>query len=173
MNFAEAVVKYRELRKQLELGKPFSRSEFENRVSELAVQDAKGTWWEIHPYTARWMSYDGTQWVQGIPPGRASSFVVPELSSATRSLPDPFASAEASANSERATAWQHQGPGQKVRRRFLSGANRIWITFAVASVVLLTCACLTFVVGQRSFDTMAHAPVPTQPRSPMYLLLHP
>lgn len=77
MNFDEAEAKFRELHSRVQRGEPISRAEYEDQVSQLAVQDDRGVLWEINPRTGKWMYFDGAEWVGGTPPGRDQSTVMP------------------------------------------------------------------------------------------------
>lgn len=77
MNFEEAEAKFRQLQARVQKGEPISRAEYEDQVSQLAVQDDSGVLWEINPRTGKWMYFDGAEWVAGAPPGHDSSLVVP------------------------------------------------------------------------------------------------
>lgn len=77
MNFEEAEAKFRQLQARVQKGESISRAEYEDQVSQLAVQDDSGVLWEINPRTGKWMYFDGAEWVAGAPPGHDSSLVVP------------------------------------------------------------------------------------------------
>ena len=79
MNFEEAEAKFRQLQARVQRGEPISRAEYEDQVSQLAVQDDNGVLWEINPRTGKWMYFDGAEWVAGAPPGHDSSLVVRRL----------------------------------------------------------------------------------------------
>jgi len=93
MNFEEAEAKFRQLQARVQRGEPISRAEYEDQVSQLAVQDDNGVLWEINPRTGKWMYFDGAEWVAGAPPGHDSSLVVPMpgslASAAAPSAPPP------------------------------------------------------------------------------------
>ncbi|MDE3088560.1 MAG: SH3 domain-containing protein [Chloroflexota bacterium] len=77
MNFEEAEAKFRELQARVQRGEAISRAEYEEQVSQLAVQDHNGVLWEINPRTGKWMYFDGAEWVSGTPPGHDTSAVIP------------------------------------------------------------------------------------------------
>ncbi len=77
MNFDEAEARFRELQARVQRGEAISRAEYEDQVSQLAVQDDRGVLWEINPRTGKWMYFDGAEWVGGTPPGRDTSTVMP------------------------------------------------------------------------------------------------
>lgn len=77
MNFEEAEARFRELQSRVQRGEAISRAEYEEQVSQLAVQDRNGVLWEINPRTGKWMYFDGAEWVSGTPPGHDTSAVIP------------------------------------------------------------------------------------------------
>ena len=77
MNFDEAEARFRELQSRVQRGEAISRAEYEEQVSQLAVQDRNGVLWEINPRTGKWMYFDGAEWVSGTPPGHDTSAVIP------------------------------------------------------------------------------------------------
>ncbi|HEX7589244.1 MAG TPA: hypothetical protein VF478_13090, partial [Anaerolineae bacterium] len=77
MNFDEAEARFRELQARVQRGEAISRAEYEEQVSQLAVQDRNGVLWEINPRTGKWMYFDGAEWVSGTPPGHDTSAVIP------------------------------------------------------------------------------------------------
>lgn len=77
MNFEEAEAKFRDLQARVQRGEAVSRAEYEDQVSQLAVQDRNGVLWEINPRTGKWMYFDGAEWVSGMPPGHDTSAVIP------------------------------------------------------------------------------------------------
>jgi Bacterial SH3 domain len=77
MNFEEAEAKFRDLQARVQRGEAVSRAEYEDQVSQLAVQDRNGVLWEINPRTGKWMYFDGAEWVSGTPPGHDASAVIP------------------------------------------------------------------------------------------------
>lgn len=86
MTFDEAEIRFRELQARVQRGEAISRAEYEDQVSQLAVQDERGVLWEINPRTGKWMYFDGAEWVGGTPPGRDHSGVI-SPPRATASLP--------------------------------------------------------------------------------------
>jgi hypothetical protein len=77
MTFEEAEARFRELQARVQRGESISRAEYEDQVSQLAVQDRNGVLWEINPRTGKWMYFDGAEWVSGTPPGHETSAVIP------------------------------------------------------------------------------------------------
>ncbi len=77
MSFEEAEARFRELQARVQRGEAISRAEYEEQVSQLAVQDRNGVLWEINPRTGKWMYFDGAEWVSGTPPGHDTSAVIP------------------------------------------------------------------------------------------------
>ncbi len=92
MNFEEAEAKFRELQARVQHGEAISRAEYEDQVSQLAVQDRNGVLWEINPRTGKWMYFDGAEWVSGTPAGHDTSAVIPipGRGAAEMSAPPPF-----------------------------------------------------------------------------------
>ncbi|MBI5033488.1 MAG: SH3 domain-containing protein [Chloroflexi bacterium] len=90
MNFEEAEARFRQLQARVQRGEPISRAEYEEQVSQLAVQDGNGVLWEINPRTGKWMYFDGAEWISGTPPGHDTSVVIPMPgASLTPSTPPP------------------------------------------------------------------------------------
>ncbi len=89
MNFEEAEARFRELQARVQRGEPISRAEYEEQVSQLAVQDKNGVLWEINPRTGKWMYFDGAEWVSGAPPGHDTSTVMPMISQASAPVEPP------------------------------------------------------------------------------------
>ena len=89
MTFDEAEARFRELQARVQRGEAISRAEYEDQVSQLAVQDDRGVLWEINPRTGKWMYFDGAEWVGGTPPGRDNSTVMPVPRAATTPTPPP------------------------------------------------------------------------------------
>jgi hypothetical protein len=182
MNFDEAEARYRELRARMERGESVSRSEFEERVRGLGVQDANNAWWEIHPYTACWMYYDGADWVMGIPPGRERSTVItdsPTTATGTQASPVSLSPSfpagravtpyTASAGAHRAALPSEPGDARvtprTLRRKYLEGSNhRAWIVIGVASALLFACAVLVFFGGQWAVGALVGEPTLTRTR---------
>ena len=77
MTFEEAEARFRELQARIQRGESISRVEYEEQVSQLAVQDKNGVLWEINPRTSKWMYFDGAAWVSGTPTGHDTSAVIP------------------------------------------------------------------------------------------------
>jgi hypothetical protein len=91
LNFEEAEARFRELQARVQRGESISRAQYEDEVSRLAVQDKNGVLWEINPRTAKWMYFDGAEWVSGAPPGHDTSAVIPrsELAQQLGAPPPP------------------------------------------------------------------------------------
>ena len=77
MTFEEAEAKFRQLQARVQRGETISRADYEDQVSQLAVQDNNGVLWEINPRNGKWMYFDGAEWISGTPPGHDTSVVVP------------------------------------------------------------------------------------------------
>lgn len=96
MTFEEAEARFRQLQARVQRGEPISRAEYEEQVSQLAVQDNNGQLWEINPRTSKWMYFDGAEWVSGTPPGYDTSQIIPmpggsSAASTPPSAPKPIA----------------------------------------------------------------------------------
>ncbi|MBI4788570.1 MAG: SH3 domain-containing protein [Chloroflexi bacterium] len=89
MTFDQAEARFRELQARVQRGEAISRAEYEDQVSQLAVQDDRGVLWEINPRTGKWMYFDGAEWVGGTPPGRDNSTVMPVPRAPTSPPPAP------------------------------------------------------------------------------------
>ncbi len=78
MDFNEAEARFRELQQRRQRGERMNHAVYEEQLRQLAVCH-EGVWWEIDPRTSRWKYFDGARWLDGAPPGRATSL--------TRALP--------------------------------------------------------------------------------------
>ena len=169
MTFEEAEARFRELHTRMERGETISRSEFEEQVSQLAVQH-DGLWWEIHPHTGKWMYFDGSGWVEGIPPGRDLSAEAPPTPMSAASAPVRGASTR-----ERSRLRSRQGqppavapapdrtelPVRAAFQRLSSARDQGWIPFAIGAVILFFCSILLFVGGPLVLG-LSSLPTPTQ-----------
>lgn len=193
MNFDEAEVRFRELQSRVQRGEPISRAEYEDQVSQLAVQDDRGVLWEIHPRTGKWMYFDGAEWVGGTPPGRDQSTVMPMPPRApTPPAPTPLSprpaapsSASVPASPESIQPYVRVSPDQptmpptstggaapsgpmppRVSRRGPPGRpNREWVPLAIGAVVLLFCGVL-LLVGTNVFLGSGAKPTATRTLAP-------
>lgn len=68
MDFEQAEKSFKQIKAQFVSG-TLNESDFKTRLEELMVQDDQGGWWMIGYETERWYRYDGTNWVQAVPPG--------------------------------------------------------------------------------------------------------
>ena len=149
MTFDEAETQFRELAARLKKGKSLGRTSFEELVGQLTVIE-NGLWWEIHPHTGHWNYFDGTRWVESIPPGHTTSVVMemnqpPSTYHSTMSrVPDPpehvsptprmsSAMADTSDRLPRRPRWARQTPSPGAK-------DRLWIIFTIAAIVLFVCA---------------------------------
>jgi hypothetical protein len=188
MTFEEAEARFKELQARVQRGEPISRAEYEEEVSKLAVQDRNGVLWEINPRTGKWMYFDGAEWVSGAPPGRDSSTVipVPKEVAALKSTPaptpvaptpppsapptpttepPPLVRAEPKPTTRKAPTPPSAAPtGERAARRAptTTGRRREWIPLAIASVVLLLCAVVLFVMAQVVLPIVNPKPTPTR-----------
>lgn len=67
MNFEEALAEYGRLRQAYNSGQ-LNAQDFAQRVQQIQVRDASGTYWAIDGATGGWLRYDGSSWVPGQPP---------------------------------------------------------------------------------------------------------
>ncbi|MBI5029364.1 MAG: SH3 domain-containing protein [Chloroflexi bacterium] len=168
-NFDDAEAKYRDMRERIKHGELPSLAEFEEQVGELATQDAKGIWWEIHPYNARWMYYNGAQWVEGIPPGQKQCVVMAPLTQVSQRFnANSTPNAPVSSIQRRASIRQplHQdrvsSRWERLGRRVPFDSSHLWIPFAAGAVVLLLCGCIVFLGGNLLLSETTPTPLPTQ-----------
>jgi Bacterial SH3 domain len=144
------------------------------------VQDENHVLWEIHPYTACWMYYDGADWIMGIPPGRERSTVIADSPSGATETPAPYsarlpmkdaASAWGAASSELSPPALPSALGNApiarlpLHRKYIEGPNRRpWIILGAASALLFACAVLVFFGGQLVVGALVGEPTPTRTR---------
>ncbi len=186
MTFEEAEARFRQLQARVQRGESISRADYEDQVSQLAVQDSNGVLWEINPRTGKWMYFDGAEWVSGAPPGHDSSLVIPVVSGATpvastpRPATPPPASTTPTATASKPPAMPEpvqpykrttagrpapagkpssSGAPQRPARAGNMFAGREWVPLAIGAVVLLLCAVVVFVGGQFALNFFA----PTTP----------
>ena len=67
MNFAQVEAKFKELKKEYEVG-AITEEELKAQLEDLMIQDDEGRWWMIGYETGQWYYYDGEKWVQAEPP---------------------------------------------------------------------------------------------------------
>lgn len=184
MTFEEAEARFRQLQARVQRGESISRADYEDQVSQLAVQDSNGVLWEINPRTGKWMYFDGAEWVSGAPPGHDSSLVIPAVSGTTPAAPPPrpapptstpttTTTGKPSAMPESVQPYKRTTPGrpapagkpassgapQRPARSENMFAGREWVPLAIGAVVLLLCAVVVFVGGQFALNFFA----PTTP----------
>jgi len=191
MTFEEAEARFRQLQARVQRGEPISRAEYEEQVSQLAVQDNNGQLWEINPRTSKWMYFDGAEWVSGTPPGYDTSQIIPmpgASASANTPTPKPLTpplppratapSASASTSSESVPTYKRATPDKKPSigaptsddksaKPGRAGAmgRREWIPFVIGAVVLLVCAIGLFVGGNVLVNTLSPTKAPTPTRT--------
>jgi hypothetical protein len=66
MDFKETWRVYTELKEQFDQGH-LSADEFEKRVNEMTVTDARENIWQIGVSSGKWYRYDGQNWVEDVP----------------------------------------------------------------------------------------------------------
>jgi hypothetical protein len=69
--FSEVEAEMARLRQEMAAGR-LTEAQFKERLKNLMVQDAQGTWWMIGLDTDQWYRYDGREWVPGVPPRLAA-----------------------------------------------------------------------------------------------------
>lgn len=67
MSFEEALAEYGRLRQAYNSGQ-LGAQDFAQRVQQIQVRDANGSYWAIDGATGGWLRYDGSSWVPGQPP---------------------------------------------------------------------------------------------------------
>ncbi len=183
MDFSQAEEQFNELQARVQRGEPLSEDQYQEELAKLMVQDDHGTFWSLEPGTGRWLYFDGTEWVPGMPP-RSS-----------RPTPPSYAAplAEPRASQPRGSAYeqpQDQAEPQGVEpenvqtyvrageagdagadkpggipprpvREATYGMNvgpeeRPWLPFAFGAVVLLLCAVALF-FGTRTLGLFSGA----------------
>ena len=168
MTFDEAEARFRELRARLEGGETMSRVEFERRVSDLAVVDARGVIWEIHPQTCHWMYFDGADWRAALPPGRDQSAVIPRSERrAAHTAPSSVGPQTLSATSAplpSAELTSHSTiPARILRPNPPVARTREWAPLAMGAVVMFIGAIVIFFGGRTVLGALTSAsPTATQ-----------
>jgi hypothetical protein len=187
MTFEEAEARFRQLQARVQRGEAISRADYEDQVSQLAVQDPNGVLWEINPRTGKWMYFDGAEWVSGAPPGHDSSLVIPMVGGTTppaaptfqpSTPPSTVPKAPASrppSTPESVQPYKRTPPGkaagagkppsgaspQRPSQSSNIFAGREWVPLAIGAVVLLLCAGLLFFGGRFVIDMISPARTPT------------
>ncbi|MCL4395794.1 MAG: SH3 domain-containing protein [Chloroflexi bacterium] len=167
MTFDEVQARFRDLYARAQAGGQISRADYEDQVSQLAVLDDHQVWWEIHPYTATWMYFDGARWQEGIPPGRSQAAVTlplvqPSLASespsrstaaptASVAMPSQDSSTQGSLRDRSQSTGGAIGAGARPARGGASTAAREkskeWVPLALGAVVLFICSAALFFGG--------------------------
>lgn len=68
MDFVTAEEKFNELQARIRRGEPMSEDQYQEELAQLMVQDDTGVFWSLEPGTGRWLYFNGTEWVPGMPP---------------------------------------------------------------------------------------------------------
>jgi len=68
MDFVTAEEKFNELQARIRRGEPMSEDQYQEELAKLMVQDEAGVFWSLEPGTGRWLYFNGTEWVPGMPP---------------------------------------------------------------------------------------------------------
>ena len=66
MDFKKAIARYKDLQKQLKK-KKISQAQFAHEAAKIQLQDSQGNWWQINPDDGSWLTWDGSNWLQGDP----------------------------------------------------------------------------------------------------------
>lgn len=72
MDFVTAEEKFSELQARIRRGEPMSEEQYQEELAKLMVQDDSGVFWSLEPGTGRWLYFNGTEWMPGIPPKQAA-----------------------------------------------------------------------------------------------------
>lgn len=183
MTFEEAEARFRQLQARVQRGESISRADYEDQVSQLAVQDSNGVLWEINPRTGKWMYFDGAEWVSGAPPGHDTSMVIPAIGASPLPVapaPPPYApkpmASKPPAMPESVQPYKRTTPGQPApaskppsgeppQRPSRPGgafAGREWVPLAIGAVVLLLCAVALFFGGSFVVNMVSPARTPAR-----------
>jgi hypothetical protein len=69
MTFQEAEQRYAQLQRDWQAGR-LTPAQFQEAVAALRVLSPEGTWWTIRSQDGAWLAWDGTNWLEAIPPHR-------------------------------------------------------------------------------------------------------
>lgn len=72
MDFVTAEEKFNELQARIRRGEPMSEDQYQEELAKLMVQDDSGVFWSLEPGTGRWLYFNGTEWVPGMPPRQSA-----------------------------------------------------------------------------------------------------
>jgi hypothetical protein len=92
MDFVTAEEKFNELQARIRRGEPMSEDQYQEELAKLMVQDDTGVFWSLEPGTGRWLYFNGTEWVPGMPPPPSAPPVVAAPVVETPSTYQPYAS---------------------------------------------------------------------------------
>ncbi len=79
MDFVTAEEKFNELQARIRRGEPMSEDQYQEELAKLMVQDDSGVFWSLEPGTGRWLFFNGTEWVPGMPPKQTVPPVMPAM----------------------------------------------------------------------------------------------
>ncbi len=79
MDFVTAEEKFNELQARIRRGEPMSEDQYQEELAKLMVQDDSGVFWSLEPGTGRWLFFNGTEWVPGMPPKQAPAPAMPPV----------------------------------------------------------------------------------------------
>jgi hypothetical protein len=72
MDFVTAEERFNELQARIRRGEPMSEDQYQEELAKLMVQDDSGVFWSLEPGTGRWLFFNGTEWVAGMPPKQSA-----------------------------------------------------------------------------------------------------
>lgn len=72
MDFVTAEDRFNELQARIRRGEPMSEDQYQEELAKLMVQDDSGVFWSLEPGTGRWLFFNGTEWVAGMPPRQSA-----------------------------------------------------------------------------------------------------
>ncbi|MCL5951717.1 MAG: SH3 domain-containing protein [Chloroflexi bacterium] len=144
MTFDEAEEQFRALNEEIRQGASISRADFERQVSHLAVVDARGRLWQIHPGKRQWVCFDGRDWISAVPPGRRRADIGSDADIGGSS-PRDVSTPDNNTPRRRASASQKApSPARSSDRVATDATSRDWVplaigivAFAVASFILI------------------------------------
>jgi Bacterial SH3 domain len=94
MDFVSAEAKFNELQARIRRGEAMSEDQYQEELAKLMVQDDSGVFWSLEPGTGRWLFFNGTEWVPGMPPKQQAA-PPPVIPTMTTPVVEPPATYEA------------------------------------------------------------------------------
>jgi hypothetical protein len=108
MTFEEASALFALLQAQWQQGL-IQPAQFQQTVAQLQVMDPQGRWWQIEPYSAQWLMWNGSQWLtaQQLQPTPAPVYTPQPAPVAAPPRPAaPAATTAVPARPQRMAAWE-------------------------------------------------------------------